>query len=102
MWKLLGLGAITISTYHPQANDQTECINCTIGQILHKNLLDKHQKYCPVYMAFTEMAINSNINASIKKAPFEVLYGENIPLPVDLLLSRESSINPHILSLVER
>ena len=46
-------------------------------------------------MAVTEMAINSTINASINKAPFEVLYGENIPLPVDLLLSRESSINPN-------
>ena len=46
-------------------------------------------------MAVTEIAINSTINASINKALFEVLYGENIPLPVDLLLSRESSINPH-------
>ena len=46
-------------------------------------------------MAATEMAINSIINASINKALFEVLYGESIPLPVVLLLSRESSINPH-------
>ena len=46
-------------------------------------------------MAVTEIAINSKINASIKKALFEVLNGENIPLPVDLLLSRESSINPY-------
>ena len=46
-------------------------------------------------MAVTEMPINSTINASINKAPFEFLYGENIPLPVDLLLFRESSINPY-------
>ena len=46
-------------------------------------------------MAVTEMAINSTINANINKAPFEVLYGEKIPLPIDLLLSIESSINPH-------
>ena len=46
-------------------------------------------------MAVTEMAINFTINASINKAPFKVFYGENIPLPIDLLLSRESSINPH-------
>ena len=41
------------------------------------------------------MAINSTINASIKKTPFEVFYRENTLLPVDLLLSRESFINPH-------
>ena len=39
------------------------------------------------------MAINFTINANFLKAPFEVLYGENIPLPVDLLLFRESSIS---------
>ena len=46
-------------------------------------------------MAIKEIAINSKIDASIKKTLFEVLYRENIPLPVDLLLSRESSINPY-------
>ena len=41
------------------------------------------------------MAINSTINASINKAPFEVLYIESIPFPINLLLSRECSIKPH-------
>ena len=41
------------------------------------------------------MAINSTLNASINKAPFEVLYDENISLLVDLLLSQELFINPH-------
>ena len=45
-------------------------------------------------MAGLEMAINSTINAGIQRVPFENLYSENILLPVDLLLSRESSINP--------
>ena len=42
------------------------------------------------------MAIHSTINASIQKAPFEVLYGYNIPLLVDFLLSRDSSIKPKV------
>ena len=45
-------------------------------------------------MAAIEITINSTINVSIQKALFEVLYGKNIPLPVDLLLSRDSAINP--------
>ena len=39
------------------------------------------------------MSITSIINASIQKAPSEVLYSENTPLPINFLLSRESSIN---------
>ena len=50
-----------------------------------QNLLDKTHKHWPDYVAGTKMTINSIINASINKAPFEVLYGENILLPVDLL-----------------
>ena len=47
------------------------------------------------YVSVTEMAINSTINASINKVPFDILYVENILLSIDLLLSRESSINPY-------
>ena len=77
-------------------------MNCTIGQILHAHLLDKDQEHWPDYVAVTEMAINSTNNASINKAPFEVFYGENIPLPVDLLLSRESSIIPHAYTFASK
>ena len=45
------------------------------------------------------MSINSIINASIQKAPFEVPYGKKKPLPIDLLLSRESFINPYVHKL---
>ena len=70
-------------------------MNCTIGQIPCAHLLDENQEHWTVYVAVTEIAINSKNNASIKKALVEVLNGEKIPLPVDLLLSRESSINPY-------
>ena len=70
-------------------------MNHIIGQILYAHLLDDNQVHWPDYLAVTEMAINSTINASINKAPFEVLYSKNTLLPVDLLLSKVSSINPH-------
>ena len=60
-----------------------------------ENLLDKDQEHWTNYMNITEMVINSTINASINKSPFEVLCGEKILLLIDLLLSRESSINSH-------
>ena len=64
-------------------------MNCTIGQIIHACLLDKDQKQWPDYVAVTEMAINSTINASINKEPFEFLYDKNNSFLIDLLLSKE-------------
>ena len=77
-------------------------MNRTIGQILRAHLLEDDQEHWPNYVAVTEMAINSTINASIQKAPFEVLYGENIPLPIDLMLSKESTVNPQAKSFATK
>ena len=57
-------------------------MNCTIGQIFCAHFLYKDQDRWSDYVAITKLAINSTINASIKKAPFEVFYGENNLLPV--------------------
>ena len=70
-------------------------MNGTIGYIFHAHSLDEDQEHWPEYIAVTEIAINSTINASINKVAFELLCGEIIPLLIDLLLSRESFINPH-------
>ena len=48
------------------------------------------------------MAIISTINVTIQKTPFEVIYGETIPLPIDLVLYRETSINPHTHKLASK
>ena len=37
----------------------------------------------PDALAYVEFAINSTINASTDKAPFEMAYGTNVALPVD-------------------
>ena len=66
------------------------------------HLLDEDQEHWLDYLVVTEMAINSTIIARINKAPLEVLYGENILFPVDLLVSRESSINPHAYTFASK
>ena len=51
-------------------------MNCTNGQILYAYLLDKDQIHWSDYLDITEMAINSTINVSINKVPFEVFCGK--------------------------
>ena len=70
-------------------------MNCTTGQILHTHFLEIAQERCPDYLAVTDMAINTTINASINKAQFGVLYAKISPLSIDLLLPRETSISPY-------
>ena len=65
---------MAISAHHTQAYGQTECMSCTIGQILRIHFLDEDQEHWLDYVAVTEMAISSTINAGINKAPFEVLW----------------------------
>ena len=66
-------------------------MNHTICPILLAHLFDKDQEHWPDYVAVIEMAINE----SILKTPFEVLYSENTLFPVELLLSREPSLNSY-------
>ena len=70
-------------------------MNCTIDQILHSNILDEDHEHWPDFVVVIEIAINFTVKASINKAPLEVLYGENIPFPIDFLLPIKSFINPH-------
>ena len=48
------------------------------------------------------MAINTTVNASIGKAPFEVLYGGNIPMPVDIILSNQSTVDPYATTFASK
>ena len=95
MWKRFRSHAIAISAHHTQADGQIKRINYTIGQIFCAYLWGNDQKHWPNYVAVIEMDINSTNIASVSKAPFEVFYGESIPLPIDLLFSREASISTH-------
>ena len=102
LWKLLGSYAIATFAYNLQANGQTECINSTIGQFFCFDLINEDQENLSDYVAIIEIAINSTINASIQKTPFEILYCKNITVPVGLLLSRESSINLQAYKLASK
>ena len=44
-------------------------------------------------LPYVELAINANPNASILKPAFEVLYGENVPMPVDYALAKPDGVH---------
>ena len=48
----------------------------------------------PAKLPYVELAINANPNASMLKPAFKVLYGENVPMPVDYALAKPDGVHP--------
>jgi hypothetical protein len=62
------------SAYHPQADGQTKRVNQVLEDILRACVLT-YGKNWEDNLAFAEFSYNNGYHTSLKKAPFEVLYG---------------------------
>jgi len=74
MQKLFGTDLLMSTAYHPQTDGQTERTNRTILQTL-RNYVNCNGSNWAKYITTVEFAINSAVNSSTDKAPFEVVYG---------------------------
>ena len=62
----------------------------TLAQVLRSLLLNSAAEEWADKLPYVELAINSNPNVSTNKPAFELLYGENVQLPIDLALGTHS------------
>ena len=58
----------------------------TISQVLRSLLFNGKETKWADKLSYVELAINANVNASTQKPAFELLYGENVALPIDKAL----------------
>ncbi|KAI4387327.1 hypothetical protein MLD38_005168 [Melastoma candidum] len=63
---------------------QTEVVNRTMATIL-RTLVSKNHKYWDVKLAHAEFAYNRAPSSTTKSSPFEVVYGHNAIIHVDLM-----------------
>ncbi len=75
--KHLGIQSITTSPFHPQANRSVECFHGTLIPMLRKAI--------PLELPLRLFAIRSSPNRSTGYSPFELLLGQNVRSPVDLI-----------------
>ena len=66
----------------------------TIAQVLKSFLLQEDEMWWPAKLSYIEQAINANPNASMPKPAFKVLYGENVPMPVEYTLAKSDGVHP--------
>ena len=71
------------STSHPQNDGQTEVVNRTLSTLL-RAIINKNIKTLEDCLPHVEFAYNRTIHSSIKFSPFEIVYGFNPLIPLDL------------------
>jgi hypothetical protein len=69
------------SAYHPQTDGQTERVNQVLEDMLRACVLT-YGKNWEDSLAFAEFSYNNGYHTSLKKAPFEVLYGRKCCMPM--------------------
>ena len=62
--------------------------------MLRSLLLQEDEMHWPAKLTYIELAINANPNASTLKPAFQVLYDENVPMPVDYALAKPYGVHP--------
>ena len=70
----MGAKLLMSTSFHPQTNGQTECINRSIGQIF-QSVVSHDQKNWIDKVDMVEFAINSSVSGTTGYAPFELNYG---------------------------
>jgi ribonuclease HI len=79
--KALGTKLDFSSAYHPQTDGQTERVNQVLEDMLRACVLT-YGKNWEDSLAFAEFSYNNGYQTSLKKAPFEVLYGRKCRTPL--------------------
>ncbi|XP_021769518.1 uncharacterized protein LOC110733760, partial [Chenopodium quinoa] len=84
MWRLMGTKLLFSTSHHPQTDGQTEVVNRILGSLL-RALVSKSTKDWDNKLAHAEFAYNRTPSATTKYSPFEVVYGVNPYVPIDLI-----------------
>ncbi|XP_057249339.1 uncharacterized protein LOC130590800 [Beta vulgaris subsp. vulgaris] len=83
LWELLGTKLCFSTSRHPQTDGQTEITHCTLGTLL-RGLVSKSTKDWDVKLSYAEFAYNRSPTYATRCSPFEVVYGVNPRVPIDL------------------
>ncbi|KAJ9536696.1 hypothetical protein OSB04_un000081 [Centaurea solstitialis] len=92
VWRMLGTKLMFSTSHHPQTDGQTEVTNRTLGTLL-RGLVSKTQKDWDVKLCHAEFAYNRSHSSTTSRSPFEVVYGVNPFLPIDLLPLHKDDIH---------
>ncbi|XP_074303013.1 uncharacterized protein LOC141637433 [Silene latifolia] len=84
LWRLMGTKLLFKTSHHPQTDGRTEVTNRTLESLL-RGLVSKSTKDWDIKLAHAEFTYNRTPSMTTGRAPFEIVYGVNPYLPIDLV-----------------
>ena len=94
MCNLLGIEKTRSTPYRPQSNGMIERANQTIANMLTA-FVNKNQNDWDELIPILMMAYRSSVQESTGVSPCEMVFGQNISLPIDLSLGRVEPENEY-------
>ena len=71
--RLMGTKLLMSTSFHPQMDGHTECVNRSVGQILRSIISPDQRDWVPK-LPLVEFALNSTLSSSTGFAPFKLNY----------------------------
>jgi transposase InsO family protein len=97
----LGTKLIRSSAYHPQTNGQNERVNQILEDMLRACIIH-YNKNWDKCLPLAEFSCNNIYQASLKMAPFEVLYGRRCRTPLSWSQTGERKVfGPNLIIEIE-
>ena len=86
IYDLFAVKKVNTTAYHPQTDGLTERFNHTLCNMLSM-YVSKHQRDWDHFIPFALFAYRTATQESTKKTPFYLIYGLDLCLPLDVVLS---------------
>lgn len=84
--RLLNIHKTRTTPYHPESDGQIERFNRTLLSMLSL-FVDENQTNWDLLLPYVMMAYRSSVHASTGFTPYKVVFGQEIVLPVDVMLN---------------
>ena len=85
--ELLEMNKTRTTPYHPQSDGLVERLNKTLATML-SNFVNANQSDWDILLPYVMMAYRGSVQSSTKYTPYEAVMGQQIVLPVDVLMDQ--------------